>query len=202
MEPESLPLVASQLHRPAPGVFRWEFHSPAHKVELTAHAFLLGEELYVFDPIPLDERLVLELLEHGRPKAIVLTNANHWRDTEWWRNRLGVEAWAMAEAAEEMGEGVRPLPKLESWLGWEIVPLPGGACGETAFLHDSFAVLGDAVVNLPGRSLEILPEKYCNDNALLRCSLAVLAERQFESLYTAHGSPVLRDATAQIVALL
>lgn len=201
-EDASLPLVAPRLDFPAESVFRWEFYSPHHKVELTSHAFVEAGELFVVDPIPLDEREVERLLQQGKPKAILLTNGNHWRDTAWWRERLGIDAWASAGAASEIGEGVLSLPEADTWLGWRILSLPGGATGETAFLRNGCAVVGDAVVNLPKRGLEILPEKYCNDNAMLCKSLEQLVDAKVEQLFTAHGNAVLTDAAERVGELL
>ena len=63
-------------------------------------------------------------------------------------------------------------------------------------------VFGDAVVNLAGRGLEILPDRYCTDPARLRQSLREMLQRPFERALFAHGIPLERSASAQIAALL
>lgn len=85
---------------------------------------------------------------------------------------------------------------------WKAFPLPGGAPGEMAFQHvsRSLMVFGDAVVNLPERGLELLPAKYCRDQAELRCSLRTLPP--FERAVFAHGQPLLSAASERIAALL
>jgi hypothetical protein len=48
-------------------------------------------------------------------------------------------------------------------------------------------VVGDALVNLPGRGLEILPDKYCTNPTQLRRSLRHLP--MADLVLTAHGAP-------------
>ena len=61
-------------------------------------------------------------------------------------------------------------------------------------------VFGDAVVHLPERGLELLPDKYCTDPAALRISLAGVPA--FERAVFAHGQPLLTGASAKVAALL
>jgi hypothetical protein len=63
-------------------------------------------------------------------------------------------------------------------------------------------VFGDAVVNLDGRGLELLPDKYCTDPAQLRNSLRSLREISFENALFAHGTPLIGSAAARIAGLL
>lgn len=184
-----------------PGVFRWSAYSPAHKVELTSHAVWDGTRCVVFDPIPLPEGTVIP----GRwPDRIVLTNENHGRDAAAWCARFKIDAWASSEADLDLD-----LPDLRRWddsagplEGWDLIRLPGGPGGETAFHFParSLVVFGDAVVHLPGRGLELLPDKYCQDPARLRASLRQLPT--FENAVFAHGDPLLGNASTRIAELL
>ena len=88
--------------------------------------------------------------------------------------------------------------------GWTPVPLPGGAPGETAWRLPSLGlvVFGDAVVNLSGRELELLPDKYCIDPKVLRRSLAGLLEEPLAIALFAHGEPLMEGASERIRGLL
>ena len=201
------PAVATSVETVFPGVLRWSVYSPAHKVELTSHSVGLGDTGIVFDPIPLAAPVWDWFPPRGVPTAIVLTNENHERDLARWRALFPVPAWASPEAKLQ-------LPWLQRWdsgpqpacpiAGWEIVPLPGGAGGEAAWFCPelSLMVFGDAVVNLAGRGLEILPDRYCTDPARLRQSLRGLVQRPFDRALFSHGNPLVRSASAQIAALL
>jgi hypothetical protein len=84
---------------------------------------------------------------------------------------------------------------------WRAFPLAGGGPGETAFfLADrSLMVFGDAVINLPGRNLELLPPKYCSNADSLRASvLQLTASHPFEHAVFAHGSALIGNAAQRI----
>ncbi len=180
------------------GVWRWAAFSPFHRVELAAHAVLHAGELVLFDPLPLAGPVRQRLRELAPAGRILLTNGNHRRAAADWGRELGLPVWAPAPAlfpGDPFGSGALPA-------GWAAIPLPGGAPGETAFHHRerSLVVFGDAVVHLPERGLELLPDKYCTDPRQLRASLAGLPA--FERALFAHGQPIGAGAGARIAALL
>ena len=88
--------------------------------------------------------------------------------------------------------------------GWTAVPLTGGGPGETAFRVRALdlVVFGDAVVNLAGRGLELLPDKYCADPAALRAALRRLVGVPFSRAVFAHGTALAGGASVRIAALL
>src|ERR1041384_7062530 len=177
-------VTATSLEQILPGVFRWEAFSPAHKVELTSHAVLIGRRLYIFDPIALDHFCFEKLVSSGIPTAIVLTNDNHERDAEQWREKLGVPIWAAFDANLTIARVYRFGPKITEWLDWKLARLAGGSNGEIAFFwrQQSLLVLGDAITNLPGYGLMLLTEKYCQHQPTLRHSLKLLLITPFEKL--------------------
>jgi len=194
---------ASFISEILPGVHRWSAFSPEHKVELTSHSVWDGRSLLVFDPIPLTAEVSDGFPTPCAPDAVVLTNENHERDATAWRERYQLAIWAAPEALLSLAGIRRWAPARPPFAGWEIVPLPGGAGGETAWFHavKSLVVFGDAVVNLPGRGLEVLPAKYCRDQPMLRASLRNLVQRPFENAVFAHGDPLLGEASVRIATM-
>lgn len=196
--PEPLP-TATSFAEIAPGIVRWAAFSPFHRVELTSHAMLTATGLMVFDPIPLVEPECVRLRALAGRAAIVLTNGNHERAAAEWHERWGVSPESRTPQL------FAPELAVAEWTdrdGWRAIRLDGGAPGETLFLHEglSLGVFGDAVVNLPERGLELLPDKYCTDPAALRISLTGLPT--FERAVFAHGQPLLSGASAKVAALL
>ena len=183
-----------------PGVCRWSAFSPAHRVELTAHAVGSDDGLRIFDPIVPPSEVALPRSSRDR---VLLTNENHERAAAAWLAE-GVPVWCSPEAGttlpgiQRWGAGADPDPA----PGWTRIPLAGGPPGETAFLlpKRSLMIFGDAVVNLPGRGLEILPDKYCRDPRLLRESLRGLPD--FDHAMFAHGEPLLAAAGRRVASLL
>ena len=196
--------LATAIEEVLPGIFRWEQYSPEHKVELTSHAIIQEGRIFVFDPIPLASAAMALLVERASMTAIVLTNENHQRDAVSWRNQCNVPIWAAAEAMLPWPD-VRRFQRSETeWQGWKVQWLDGAAGGEVALRWDreSVVVCGDAIVNLPGRGLELLPEKYCRNQTQLKQSLRILAACPFERLLMAHGRPVLAEASQCVGRLL
>lgn len=196
--------VANSAVEILPGVRRWAAFSPSHKVELTAHSVWDGRALLVFDPIPLMAEVFDWFPVPHAPDAVVLTNENHERDTKRWRELFPLAVWAASEAQLGLGGVQRWDASAPPFSGWEIIPLPGGAGGESAWFcpAKSLVVFGDAIVNLPERGLELLPAKYCRDSAQLRSSLRTVLNRPFDHAVFAHGQPLLGGAFAKIAALL
>jgi len=192
--------TATRCERIHPDVWRWWAFSPEHRVEWMTHA-VRGDSVrwVVFDPIPLE---VLKLPWEGGIEALVLTNGNHERAAEGWRERFGCPVFAPSGLDWAM-TGVA-LPDAGMPEGWTAVPLTGGAPGETAWRLPSLGlvVFGDAVVNLAGRELELLPDKYCTDPKGLRQALAGLLAHPFEIALFAHGDPLLSRASERIRGLI
>jgi glyoxylase-like metal-dependent hydrolase (beta-lactamase superfamily II) len=80
----------------------------------------------------------------------------------------------------------------------------GGGPAETAFRIPALdlVIFGDAVVNLPGRALELLPDKYCADPARLRAGLRQLVASPFARAVFAHGPALVTEASVRVAALL
>lgn len=206
--PVPAPAAACSVETVLPGVLRWSAYSPAHKVELTSHAVAIGAGTgLVFDPIPLTAEIWDWFPPAGPPLGIVLTNDNHERDAAAWRALFPIPVWAPPEftatppGLQKWNTGPNPQSPYQDW---DIVPLPGGAPGESAWscAARSLVVFGDAVVNLDGRALELLPDKYCTDPGRLRESLRELVKRGFENALFAHGRPLIGSASRRIAALL
>lgn len=170
------------------GAYRWEAYDPASKVDLSASAIAAAGGLYFVDPIPLRKAALDELLAatQAAPAGIFLTNANHVRASESFRRALRVPVFTAAE----------PPPE------FTVIPLPGAALGEAALHRGDVLVIGDALINLASHPFSLLPDKYCDDPAELRRSLARLLDFDFSRLLFAHGEPVLAGARARLAALL
>lgn len=196
---------ATQAEEWIPGVWRWSAFSPEHRVELTSHAVRRADGAWVvFDPIPLDPTSIAIPDDMLRPESIVLTNGNHLRDTLGWISRFPSTVW-IPPGMDGLLPGARPiLPQSSPDRHWQVEPLAGGGPGELALRIPELdlVVLGDAIVHLAGRPLEVLPDKYCSDPAALRRALHELVARPFERALFAHGNPLPSAASRRIATLL
>lgn len=197
--------AADELHEVADGLFVWGVYDPSAKADLHSTAVVIGADLLFIDPVPLARDAMEELLGHGRPKGIVLTNGNHARAAAEYRDRFSIPVSARPEAEPELGWRPDRLLQEDEALadGLTVCTLPGGAPGELALVNDGRALhFGDAVINLPPFGFSLLPEKYCQDARLLRESLRKLLRRPAPILTLAHGLPLVTDAPARFAQLL
>ncbi|MFM7102689.1 MAG: hypothetical protein ACKO3N_16145 [Verrucomicrobiota bacterium] len=189
-----------------PDVWEWSAFSPEHRVELTSHAVRTGAGWVVFDPLPLRDELWRHWPAGGPVAGVVLTNGNHVRGVREWLPRVSGPVWGRRGVDYEglAVEELEPGPGSGPWSGWEVVDLAGGGPGETAWVRADrqLAVVGDAVVHLAGRGLEVLPDRYCTDPVRLRQALGRLARLGFDRLVVAHGRPLEERAAARVAALL
>ncbi len=194
--------TAREITQLFPGVWQWSAYSSHHKVELTSHAVNTSEGVVIVDPIPLDEEQRIKFEPIVAPQAVILTNANHLRSATQWVDRKSIYAFPSSLTREH---GLVVIERQPSQLfGLTIIPLEGGPAGEIA-LFDSdkkLLIVGDALVNLPNRGLEILPAKYCNDDGMLRNSLCRLLAFNFDVLLCSHGNPILTAAKTRLKELL
>ena len=190
--------VASSIDEILPGVIRWEVFSPKHRVLLTSHAHLKTGVLTIFDPIELILPEQNSLLNQVEAIQIMLTSENHYRATDIWKEQTNAQIHSMASSGFEAGQVVGIPVGTEEWMGYEVCELAGGPAGETVFVDrdTNYGFGGDAVVNLPDRKLEVLPEQYCSNREKLLRSVDQLHDLNF--LFPAHGRPVGPHAGALI----
>lgn len=193
-------VLADGPHAVIPGVLAWAAFSPAHKVELRSHAVATGEGWLVLDPIPLAAGWPDGL---GPVRAVILTNGNHGRAADAWSAR-GIPVWAPAGVEIDDARVTRRHGEADGFPPDALpVALPGGAPGETAwwFPRISLVAFGDAVVNLEGRGLELLPDRYCTDSVRLRRSIRTRLPERFANAVFAHGTPLIGDADRRVTGL-
>jgi hypothetical protein len=179
-------------------ITRWNFYSPDHKVDLTSYLFRLSSGNFFFDPA------VAWVPQHSQtsrvPGTIFLTSGNHLRNAPLLASLIHAPVLASSRCHFSVASACFQPVFLESMDrlpgGWEWFPIDGGPSGETVFLHRElgYAVFGDALVNLEGRQLELLPEKYCADLHLMKNSLRDWFAKYgsfVRSIFMAHGRPLL-----------
>ncbi len=188
-----------------PGVQRWQAHNPAIRVEWSCHALQAADGSWVMvDPIGSPADLGWKDEEGPRVAAVVATNGNHERAAVEWVHQGRVRLWAASGSGLDSPTW-RPLPHGPGWQDdWIVEDLTGGGPGEVALRIPrlDLMVFGDAVVNLAGRGLELLPDRYCTDPAHLRKAILRLVQTPFARAVFAHGDPIEEGASQSIAALL
>jgi len=188
-----------------PGVRRWHAYNAAIRVEWACHALQTSDGSWVLvDPIAGPEDLGWNASERPGVSAVVATNGNHERAALEWERETRVRLCAAPGSGLDSPAWHR-LPLGPGWQDdWVVEDLTGGGPGEVALRIPGMdlVVFGDAVVNLAGRSLELLPDRYCTDPARLRESIRRLVDAPFGRAVFAHGDPIEDGASRRIGSLL
>jgi len=187
-----------------PGTAWWMEYSDVVRCELSSTVLVRDGGLVFIDPIPLAPEQLEALCLVATPRAIILTNANHQRHSRPLAAQLGIPIHAPLLANDELDADIwfaaegPPLPG-----DLTPVPLPGFPPGETALFdaNQNLLIVGDALINIPERRFEMLPDKYCADPIVARRSLGILGTLKFETFLFAHGLP-LQGSHTELVQLL
>ena len=185
----------------APSLFFWQGYDPSLKYVVSCSAIVTLAGLLLIDPLPLAEEPLAALVqeEGAAPAAIVLTSGNHQRHSLFFAKKYSIPIYAPAGAGEEIVADVWYQPGSD-FLGLKSVALPGFGPGETALLDSTgkVLILGDALTNADGEGLLLLPKKYCENYAAAKKSLRALQEFSPTMLLTAHGLPIVTDASERL----
>lgn len=198
--PFRLVTTASELQPLSPTLAFWQAYEPAVKCDLSSHALLTPHGWVLIDPIALAQPGELS----GPVSAILLTNANHARAAQWWKEKTGAPIYAPVAAVAEL-DLVPDFTLADGDSapgGLRTIALPGGAPGETAYLGHGICFVGDALIHLASHGFALLPEKYCTDARQLPLSLRKLLSYDFGILTFAHGTPLLDRARERLAHLL
>ena len=197
-----------------PGLFHWTaFH---HGINKDVSSYFLSDGGVLIDPLlpagvfeggtdPLDW-----LRRHGPPRAILLSNRHHYRDS----GRL-VEAFSIPVYASEPGmhefspeQRVQPFQFGDELPGGVVAHEVGVICPDETALEIPSAralALADGLVRFDSldSAIGFVPDYLLGDDpdsvkTGLRQALERLLELDFEHVLVAHGSPLVGDGKEQL----
>lgn len=181
-------------------LFYWHGFNPECKTDCSSTAVRTPAGFVLIDPVRLEEQAIERMVGDDRVCAVLLTSGNHLRGSLYEKERLDVPIYAPEGAQRDVPADCVVGDKEVLFEALRAVALPGAGPGETAYLGPGVVVIGDALTNLNG--LQILPEKYCGDLALLLNSLRVLRSLEFDIACFAHGLPIVGDAKRRIAEIV
>jgi glyoxylase-like metal-dependent hydrolase (beta-lactamase superfamily II) len=189
-----------EYHQITDDLFIWHGYNPECKTDCSSTALRTPGGFILIDPVRLEEQAIERMVGDDRVGAILLTNGNHLRGSLYEKERLDVPIYAPEGAHQDVPADYLVNPGELLFQRLKAIPLAGARSGETAYLGPDVLVIGDAVVNIDG--LQILPEKYCENFALLRESLRILPSLSFNIVCFAHGLPIVGKARERMAAIL
>jgi glyoxylase-like metal-dependent hydrolase (beta-lactamase superfamily II) len=152
--------------------------------------------------LPTEHRADLDSI--GRVARIVVTNANHLRDTLSFAQIYSAPVFAPPELNSEVmrnhvlsdGLEVGPL---------QAIKIDGAAPGEFAFYHSKDGgtlIVGDALIHFDPHGFGLLPKKYCGNQKQMIHSLRRLLDLDFNRIFFAHGYPIMTRGRDRLALLL
>jgi hypothetical protein len=187
-----------------PGVFHWKtFHEG---IQAYVHSYYINAT----DPaVVVDPRVPAQGLEwfeiHGVPEHAYLTNRHHYRHSDRFAERFGLQVWCHKDGLHEFshGEKVRGFAHGKELPGGILALKVGVLCPEETALYlpinGGLLCIGDAIVRGQGR-LGFVPDYLMGDDpegvkrGLRKVFQKHLREREFDSLLFAHGAPLIGGA--------
>jgi len=188
-------------------LYNWSSFHDQWKVDFHSYALKTADGVVFIDPMTPSPAVVKELDALGEPLAIVLTNAHHERDSDWFRKHYEIQIYAHEMAKSDCDTKIDLLVMDGERLpgGLRTIYLAGVTTSEMAlFVKDGGGVLllGDALLNPSGKGLQMLPEQFIEDRKLAIQSLRKLVDLNFKTATFAHGDPIVGDAKKKIASFL
>jgi glyoxylase-like metal-dependent hydrolase (beta-lactamase superfamily II) len=198
---------ALDFDRIASNIAIWHDYDPAVKAECYSTSLTTSEGMYLIDPIPLEKRVLDELIGSDRVAGIIVTNSNHYRAYAQFAEQFSAPIFARSEAfpdkAEQQFRSVADGDEI--CRGLRVIGIEGAAPGEIALyylLDGGTLIVGDALINFEPYGFTFLPGKYCSNEKEMRRSLRRLLDYEAEQILFAHGTPILSGASERLRGLL
>jgi glyoxylase-like metal-dependent hydrolase (beta-lactamase superfamily II) len=183
-------------------LYGWSSFHPQWKVDFDSFALVTADGIVFVDPLKPGAAVIKKLDALGEAVAILLTNAHHDREADWFRKRYQVQVYAHEKASSDCETKIDILVMDGEKLpgGIQAIHMPGSSAGETAYYYKPGGIvfLGDTLLHQAGKGLSILSEQYCEDRRQARQSLSKLLDLNFKTLTFAHGDPLVGNAKAQL----
>lgn len=198
-----------------PGIWHWTTPNPGIGGVLVS-SYWLDETGVLIDPLlPQDAGIAWFESRPVTPRAVVLANRHHYRDSGAIRERFGCQVHVPQAALHAFGDD-RPV------VGYEPGDeLPGGLVpftidvlspDENGLLLESAGALwvADTIIRSctdPGSRIGWVPDSLMDDpgatkRGLLEAFTEVLDEHAFEHLLLAHGLPLVGNGRAELEQLV
>jgi len=190
--------------RVSPAFVIWYTYDPTVKADLFSTAFSARNELTLVDPIALPAPYCTELDSLGRVANIVVTNANHLRDTLKFAGTYSPSIFAPSELNAELPHNHTLSDGLQVGA-FRAIKIDGAADGEFALYHTDDGgtlIVGDALINFEPHGFDLLPQKYCTNQKRMIRSLRRLLDVDFNRIFFAHGNPIVTRARERLASLL
>jgi hypothetical protein len=196
-----------------PGLFHWTAFHPRIRSEVSSYYLrdgVLIDPLLPADGFDVGDDPIEWLAEHGPPRAVLLSNRHHYRDSGRLVDAFGIPVRASRPGMHEFSEEqrVEPFDFGDELEGGVITHEVGAICPDETALEIPAAravAIADGLVRFdaPDAPLGFVPDWLLGDDPEevkrgLRASFERLLELDFEHLLLAHGLPAVGDGKKRL----
>jgi hypothetical protein len=186
-----------------PGVFHWA--TPHFRIRIRVSSYWIEPAGVLVDPlVPLDVGVEWFAERLTRPRAVLLTNRHHYRESGRFAEAFGCTVYCNRTGLHEFTERrlVEGFDPGDTLPGDVVAYEVGAICPDETALHlplqRALAVADGVVRGGPDSTLGFVPDAYMDDPVETKHGLAaayarLLEELDFEHLLLAHGAPVIGD---------
>lgn len=191
-----------------PGVFHWTTLHP--RIHIDVSSYWLDRAGVVIDPlVPSEHGLGWFAERPSSPKAVLLSNRHHYRDSARFVEAFGCPVHCNRSGLHEFnhGEAVEGFEPGDRLPGGVVACEVGGLCPDETALYlpaKRAVLLADGLVRIGSDGeLGFVPDVLMDDppatkRALLAAYARLLDELDFEHVLLAHGDPLIGDGRARL----
>lgn len=196
------------MKRILPRIWEWSWFSEEKGLTFNGHLLAIGEHRILVDPPIMDAATLHEIQTGGPIDYIVITNRDHEREADTYRQAFQCRIMVPEDDAADM-----TLQPDKTYKDGEL--LPGGVWvvqladqksrGESALFLEhgqGTMIVGDALLGIPDGSLSLLPPEKYADLSKARLGLQRLLKFPFDSLLVGDGTSILDNAKPVLRTLL
>src|SRR5437879_13780338 len=92
---------ATKLRQISPSLYAWSTFHTEWKVNFDSYALVTGDGVVFIDPMKPGPAVLKKLTDLGNPAAVLLTNGNHDRHSDWFRKQFDIQIYAQEKAPTE-----------------------------------------------------------------------------------------------------
>ena len=194
-------------HLMYPNIYSWSIFSEMRQLDFNGHLWIRPEGNILIDPVPMIDSDRDQLMALGGAAWIVITNRDHEREADRFRELTGARIAAHEADAGALAAKVdRSLTDREEIVsGLSAIHLRyGKSAGEIAlYLSEQEIVLaGDLIVGAPMGHLSLLADDKLEDPAKAALEIRKILALSFDAILVGDGHSILQDGRQQLAECL
>lgn len=195
-------------HRLVDDIWMWSVFSEEKEMDFNGYLVQIDDDTsFIVDP-PCAGPEVLESFQPlPKPQFIVVTNRDHERSAQAFKEALRIPIYASEQDAPLMSLTVDRVFQDGDTLpgGWQVIHLPDQKSpGEVALysLEKRILILGDALIGKPFQFLSMLPDDKYASKSLAKEGLKRLLSLDVKAVLPGDGDPVMLNADSLLAEAL